>query len=229
MATVTVAGTVLFIFPWIFGVPTTLFVLLLGFGATDYLPPMPLPETPTHGWLIPASDPTPPNVCDTYMPSIPSDSLLVLFGGSAIVLGNLEHRDKTLPPMSIITIAGCSALSIEKSPKGIMVNADIFATDGYLAVRIKKNEFHLMSNEISYSEREEADPSRIAVYDREGKELLWVRYINPRVLEVRGVFRCRKSLPIVATKDKMIRYGISVSKACNNAYEGTHLSSAFQF
>jgi hypothetical protein len=210
----------------------SILLILLACIMQPYLPPMPKHETSTHGWLIPANDPIPPNACDKSMPSIPKDALLILFGDSATVLGHLENRDKKLPPLSIVTIADCSVLSIEKGPKGISVNADIFAEDGNLAARIKHNEFHLVQNEISYSERDEDDPSRIAVYDRDGNELLWVRYVNPQALEVRGVFRCRKSQPVIATKDKVIRSGprpINLFGSCAEAYNAPNLVGAFHF
>ena len=205
-------------------------LILCAIIAQSYLPPMPGLETETHGWLIPANDPTPPNVCDTYKQLIPGDSVLVLFGGSTTVLPHrLENRDKQLPPLAFVRIADCSVLSMEKSPKGIMVDADIFAEDGFLAARIRNNEFHLVSNEISYSERSEGDPSRIAVYDRKGNELLWVRYINPRAIEVRGTFRCRKMPPVIATKDKMMRGENSMSRICANDYESPNLRVVFSF
>src|SRR6266852_2043362 len=74
LMTITFAGSITIVVPRI-GIVLGVLVLLIGVPITFILPPMPLPETETHGWLLPANDPTPSNGC-TNKRIIPDDALL---------------------------------------------------------------------------------------------------------------------------------------------------------
>lgn len=199
MAVCTVVGALLFVFPWIFGLPTALFVLLLGLAITYFLPPMPPAESETHGWLIPANEPTPPNACSNFGP-VPDDALLIVVGSEA-VWTRAKHRP-------ILAIGGHNMLSFTRENNGIALDADFFANTGDLVARIEStttpNEFHLVPPEYSYSKR--LDRSSLEVYDRQGNSLFDVRYVNPHTLSIKGTFYSREpgKVQIVITNDAMV-------------------------
>lgn len=207
LATLTVAGTLAIILPWIFGAPSALFTLLLGAAMLSALPSMPLPETETHGWLIPANGPTPANACSSFGP-IPDDALLIVVGSDA-VWTQAKHR-------TILAIGGHNMLSFTRDDNGIALDADFFGSTGNLVARIESttipNEFHLVSPEYSYSKR--PDRSSLAVYDRQGNSLFTVRYINPHTLSIEGTFYSQESggTQIVITNDKMVVNSPSIHK-----------------
>ena len=69
-------------------------IVLIGLSAyivQPSLPPTPKPETETHGWLMPADDPTPDNAC-TSDPNTPRDALVVMLGDMTTYLENLDKR-----------------------------------------------------------------------------------------------------------------------------------------
>jgi hypothetical protein len=102
-------------------------------------------ESDTHGWLIPANDPTPHNpVCDAHLKRILSNSLWVFLGDSVATLGGFDKRTTPLP---IVTLGNCELLSISQKNGEISINANIFTPDKFLAVRIQNNEFHLVSQD----------------------------------------------------------------------------------
>jgi hypothetical protein len=157
-------------------------VLVVGAVAYYFLPATPKIETfETHGWLTPGDDPTPPNDC----PKPASDEILFLAGNEGIVVG----RDETYK----ISVVQCGSrgdlLRVNYTPDGLLVDADVFASNGDLVARIKNNEFHLVTGKYSYSDR--PDLHTLVVHDRQGqRDLLSVSYPNPSTIEVRGIFFC---------------------------------------
>ena len=78
-------------------------------------------------------------------------------------------------------------LSVERDGSRLAFDADIYNEAGYLAVRINRNEFHLVSGEYSYQERSD-NRSELTVYDKRGRKMLDVYYANPNTVLVRGFF-----------------------------------------
>jgi len=103
-----------------------------------------------------------------------------------------------------VQIGDCQLLRMQHGPKGLLVDADVFSQSGILIARIQNNEFHLVAGQYSYSER--PDRHTLAVYDQQGRELLWVRYLNPKVVKIRGVFSCPNYSPSVIFDDEGIHF-----------------------
>jgi hypothetical protein len=175
-------------------------------GATFQTNQQAAQETETHGWLLPAKDPTPPNGCSRILTVLPHDELVLLMGGAGV---HTARNDK----FTVLQVGGCSLLSMQRATEGIAFDADIFNEDGKLVAHIEKNEFNLSSGKYSYARR--PDRSTLIVYDEQGQEALWVRYLNPTTVQIRGVFTCpmsQRSLRV--TSDQIIGGGMIIDRAC---------------
>jgi hypothetical protein len=153
-------------------------VALIGLIGDFFLPPMLPKETDTHGWMIPANDTTPANACAG---KVQGNALLVIFGTNAIRSGKDDFV--------ALKIGDCTTLEVNRTRQGLGVTVDIHAANGDLISRIVRNEFHLVPGEFAYPDRS-ADLSTLTVYDRAGKEMLYVHYANPHALDIRGKFFC---------------------------------------
>ena len=151
-------------------------IAAIGIVIQANLPPMPLPETPKHGWLLPANEPSPPELCG-------GSKQFTLKFGDFMVTTPLTSGTYTAIAMS------CSSVILDRTTQGIAVSTDLFGPDGKLVVRIRDNEFHLIEQELSYAEQSE-DRSSLAVYDPHGDPLFRVKYINPSLIEIDGIFYC---------------------------------------
>lgn len=138
-------------------------------------------ETETHGWLLAANDPIPPNACsDNPRIQVPSDAILFIAGTNGIWTNEMGRS-------TVLTVGNSTILSMERNGDRLSFDADIFDNVGNLVARITKNEFNLVPGEYSYRERSE-DRSTLAVYDRKGREMLYIRYVAPSVVVIRGLF-----------------------------------------
>jgi len=104
-------------------------------------------------------------------------------------MGIVVGRDET----DKISVVQCGdhgdLMRVKYTPKGLLVDADVFDSRGYLIARITDNEFHLVSGQYSYPDR--PDLHTLVVHDRKGQhDLLSVNYLNPSTVEVRGIFFC---------------------------------------
>ena len=136
-------------------------------------------ETEIHGWLQPANDPMPQTMCG----AVRTDEYILALGSA----GYVNKASATLPG---IFVGDCQLVTVTRSQNGISVNATLYTEDGEtLAAQIKDNEWSRAPGQTSYSDR--PDRSTLAVYDKNGKELLWIKFANLRAVQVRGVFRCK--------------------------------------
>jgi len=142
-------------------------------------------ETGSHGWLVPADDPVSSRNACHVAPT--AQETAIVFGDSVAIAKDWDKRHGK--PLAILSLGMCpSLLSLNETPDGLSVDADVFATDGNLAVRVRQNEFNIVEREISYPQRK--DRSTLAVYDVKGNELFWLRYANPNTIDIRGTFTC---------------------------------------
>ncbi len=138
-------------------------------------------ETETHGWLVPAHDPMPDNPCLHSLHNPPSNALVIVMGSTAAWT--------TADDYAALVFGHCTSLRLQRSANGLAVSGALFDQDNKLVVIIKKNEFHLVSTEFSYTERSE-DLSTLTVHDPTDKVILRVRYTNPNAVEITGDFYC---------------------------------------
>ncbi len=145
-------------------------------------PPTPLPA-PIVGWLQPADEPTPKNACDAIPNNMrPSISDLV-------ILGDTVFAPTRLFAWPVITLGSCQLLTLRKDGNELHVNADIYSSTGELLGRIQNGGYSVSGGQDLIVERS-GDLSTLVIHDKQGRELLYVRYVNQNAIRVRGEFSC---------------------------------------
>jgi hypothetical protein len=156
-------------------------------------------ETDTHGWLVPDHIETPLMNC----PATDSDVILIM-GTSAYVT---NYPDK----FPVFNLGKCAPLHIQKTDDGLAVDFDMYSPRKSLISRLLNNEWHLVPSEYSYPEH--PDRSTLQVFDKTGNELFFVKYLNRRVIWLRGTFSCGPQVPVVVSNH-------SISTAAGNFIMG---------
>ena len=155
------------------------------------------PPVPT-GALIAANDPTPPG-CGDDKPQ--GDDLLMAFGTDR-ALG------KGPGPFAPILVDDCVALRLLRKDGGLMIQAFGYAYTQDIA-------FHVMDNiyepDIALKMRAlRPDRSTFVLLDRFDKEVLYVRYLNPHAVRVRGRFLCGEAPQAVIHDDAILLGGVRI-------------------
>src|SRR5271169_2961917 len=122
----------------------------LGCVIIYFIAPPTLPkETESHGWLLPADDPTLRTGCDPIDDPNDQGYWAPLIGG---LLRSMIPRPKNPPPKTativalgnngiivtksdkvpIVKIAQCTLLSIENAPNGLLIDASVYDVAGRL-------------------------------------------------------------------------------------------------
>jgi hypothetical protein len=108
----------------------------------------------------------------------------------------------------------------------VLVNADFYDENGNLSVRITHNEFHLISGQYSYRDRSE-DRSELAVYNKAGKEMLYLRYINPKAVVLRGLFSSPDGTTISIDDERVsLANAVVVAMGCKGGFDKEHAGFA---
>ena len=204
-------------------------IFMLAGIADTYWGPSPRPETETHGWLMPADDPSAETDCPNHPwgfganVEVANRTLTVALGHTGAVIPSYGRLyDAKLPTKHVIISVGrCDAFAIDRQGSGLLIDADIFDKNGNLTARIQSNEFHLVPAQYSYMER--PDRSTLVVYDKEGAELFWVRFLNPRSVKIRGRFACKGSQPVQVTDDAILAPGGRIRDSCFKVVGGPGL------
>ena len=171
----------------------------------------PQPETEIHGYLVPANEPNPHNLCD---PAPPAGAMLFYLGNS--VFWQTEQNTYTVirllnPQEDLFTI--------RKTSKGIYLNITIRSRNGRIVAEIIDNEFHINPN--NYYRRERPDVSSLTVYDQEGNAVLNVHYINATAIKILGVFNSPDQLPIVIQENRQAIPPVIWSANCQRIPDDT--------
>jgi hypothetical protein len=126
------------------------------------------------GWLIPASDPTP----DAGPCGAPPPNALMLYLGHEAVIA--RHF-----PRPVMKVDGKDFLTMFKNADGsVAVSVDILGPDQKLIARIDRNKFAVNVHKTFQQER--PDPHTLIVEDSYGREVLNIRYLNPRALRIKA-------------------------------------------
>jgi hypothetical protein len=127
-----------------YGISISTIVVLLGCVIYFTAPPITIPEVEIIGSLLPGSDPTPANGCDRprppNLPPIGPDDLKILIGDNAFVIGGMRKA-------TAIKIGRCEVLSMERTPHGVTVSADLYDAGGKLIARIAGGQTHVLTGE----------------------------------------------------------------------------------
>jgi hypothetical protein len=156
------------------------------------------PPAPT-GPLRPAHDLSPESDC----PQKPGQrDLLVAFGTDRVV----ARGDGPVTP---IYVADCPVLSLKRGPGGLMVNASFYDWSNDIAFRIENNIYEPFAPLQLYAWR--PDPSTLIVLDRFEKEVLYVRYLNPHAVRIRGRFLCGEAPQAVIHDNQILVGGVRMN------------------
>lgn len=162
------------------------------------------PPAPT-GSLIAANDPTPAG-CG-HKPK--ADELLMAFGTDR-VLGAGPG------PFTPLLVDDCVALKLFRRDDGLMIQAFGYNYTDDIAFHVIDNVYEPDSALKLRALR--PDRSTFMVLDRFDKEVLYVRYLNPHAVRIRGRFLCGPA-PQVVVRDEEIRVG---GVRINGVFVGQH-------
>jgi len=130
---------------------------------------------PIRGLLIPANDPSP------LSPYPIPDLYKAIYFGDGVATVNPARNAFTL-----IKIAGEDVLSFENTASGILINAVFRDEAGKEIATITKNVFRATST--SDYEATSPDQHSLLILDGQDRQVLYVRYLNPKAIKVLGVF-----------------------------------------
>src|SRR5581483_10926150 len=102
-----------------------------------FLPPTPRPETETHFWIQPGSQPMPSGLCNGQLTD---KNLVVRFGSFAVTT--------TLNYYRALLIMGCTQVVLERTDRGLAVSTDIYDEGGNEIVEIDSNEVKRLPQNI---------------------------------------------------------------------------------
>ena len=180
-------------------------IAVAALGINWAIGPVPRPEVEVSGLLQPGNDPVPVNPCVQGTNKQPTFS--VLFGANAFQVPSTGQ-------FAIFRRADRAILSAEMAPEGLAIDADIFGLSGSLVGRIVRNEFHVVTSDKTFAERR-GDLSTLAVLDGSNNELLYVRYMNPLTIRVRGIFAAPGKKTVRITDDSLqVERGPGFSHIC---------------
>jgi hypothetical protein len=156
-----------------------------------------------QGFLSPGADPVPKASCRGAR-AMPKDTVEMLVGGSGLV---------TAAGKINIKIGSCEPFSIAKNANGLAVNANIFDQERKLVANITNNQFHaIVGDNLRVDQK--GDLSTLAVYGADGSEWLFVRYMNPTTIRMRGQFFCPNEPPVYVTDDALRVGPVNSSAEC---------------
>jgi hypothetical protein len=175
VATVTVAVSLLLVFPWPVGL--VLFFLAVGVGGITffYLPPN---ETEFHGWLVPANDPNPaiPPPCK------PSPDATLVYLGSSLALAPNDLNE-----IRVVVCHGDNLLEVRRREDGgLDVDAKIFDEHDRIVAVVERGEFTINKNNVFRVKH--PDRHTLEVIDQHNQTALHIKFLNPRAIYVTGIF-----------------------------------------
>ena len=146
--------------------------VVLWAGLTLFARPLPNDATP----LLAGA-----KAMDTQSCAVPPGTLTAVVGADRII-------SKGRGPFVPFEVAGCQGPSLTVTPKGLLVDDFGYDGDGSVAFRIRHNLFDRIEGDWLHLHR--PDPSSLGVYDEWENEILYVRYLGPGEVRVRGRFLC---------------------------------------
>jgi hypothetical protein len=203
--------------PWRWWAISTAGMGIVALGLNFIVGPVRIQEAQLTFKLLPADEPTPKTGCDPSLgkqpywsfivvgavgqaptESPPKDATIVALGSNGLVLTG----DKRTP---IIGVGECKSLmSVQKTSDSISVDASIYDTEGKLEAQIHDNTLTtLNTSDLHISQN--GDLSSLIASDGIG-ERLWVRFLNPHAVKIRGIFICPGSNGVTWITDEASRF-----------------------
>jgi len=166
---------------WVAG--TVFFILCLsglGYGVWYWTRP---PE-PT-GPLLPANDATPPTTCRD---AVASRGVVIVAAENRLVADGSG-------PFKALTVDDCPVLQLRRAGRGLMVDATFYDWTDDIAFRVADDIYTPFMPLRLRSFR--PDPHTLVILDRFDQEVLYIRFLNPHALRLRGRFLCGEQSQVV--------------------------------
>lgn len=144
---------------------------------------------PHIGWLQPGSDPT----TKCINPDSPDDANKV-----AVILGDTGFRTAKGTAIYPVVANVCQFLKLKITDNGLSLDANIFDINGAPIGTIRNNGFKI-AGEDKFKFEETGDLTTVIVHDLKNNEILYVRWLNPKAIRVRGIFTCDKPEAVTVT------------------------------
>lgn len=160
------------------------------------------------GPLTPADDPSPPMTCKDKA----GEGDLVMAFGTDRVIG---HGDGPFMP---VTVGDCQTVSLRKVKGGLMVRAFFYAWTNDIAMNVMDNRFE--ANAPVSARFFRPDPHTLVVLDRFDTEILYVRYLNPGAVRIRGRFLCAEQPQAIISDAGILTGGVRLQ----GTYIGAHVA-----
>jgi hypothetical protein len=171
-------------------------IFALAIFAYRVVGPISEPLKTISGSLQPGDWKTPTISCSPGT-KIPPDMTKVFIGGNLAAANILP---KPVPPWPLVMGNNGPVVSIQRTDDGISIDASIFGADGSAIATIKNNNFQaIVGNDLI---ADQPDLSSLEVH-RGKRELLYVRFLNPNAILIRGFFASPGLMPVEATEDSL--------------------------
>jgi hypothetical protein len=143
-----------------------------------------------RGWLQPANEPTPLNACGQWLKP-PEGAILGLVADNVFVASRMGR----ITPFRLFD---CAPLVIERGPNGIKIDAPIYDKAGNRLGQVVDSGYKIpKENELIVEHS--GDLSALVVHNDPGEELLYIHYLNPQVVRIRGNFLCPSHPKVIVT------------------------------
>jgi hypothetical protein len=165
------------------------------------------PPVPT-GPLLPAREATPDASCVEKLG--PKDLVMAFAANRAVGTGS--------GPYAPFRVADCAVMTLHRVGKGLMVRAFFYDFNGDVAFSVMDNVYEPT---LPLQLRQfRPDPHTIVILDRFDQEVLYLRYLNPNAVRIRGRFLCGTAPQAIIRDDRILVGGVRIS----GAYFGQRLS-----
>jgi hypothetical protein len=158
------------------------------------------------GPLTPGADPSPPMTCKE---TAGKGDLVMAFGTDRVI----GHGDGPFMP---VIVDDCQSIALRKTKGGLMVRAFFYDWTNDIAMNVMDNKFEVNMPVSARFFR--PDPHTLVVLDRFDSEILYVRYLNPGAVRIRGRFLCAEQPQAIISDHVILTGGVRVQ----GAYMGTH-------
>jgi hypothetical protein len=160
-------------------------VIGAGYGVWQFLF-APIPPT---GPLVAAGEPMPSSICRES----PKPGELAMFLGTSRVIG------KGPGPFTPLLAMACPTVKLIRRGKGLVVENFGYDNTNSIAYSVRENRLDLAM--VTGLRVRRPDPSTFILADRFNQEVIYVRYLNPGAVRIRGRFLCGEN-PQVVVRDE---------------------------
>ncbi|OJT98503.1 MAG: hypothetical protein BGN82_00530 [Alphaproteobacteria bacterium 65-7] len=126
--------------------------------------------------------------------------------GLTFLMGGNRLAQRGPGPFHILTAQSCPILFLERRGGGLMAQASFYDGNDDIAFRIRDNRYEPATPLALTAYR--PDPHTLLLLDRFHQEVLYIRYLNPRLVRIRGRFLCGAQPQVIIRDDTVLLGGM---------------------